>query len=143
MTVGYEGTNIERFVETLVEQNVQVLVDVRELPLSRKRGFSKSRLCEAVNAAGIDYVHLKALGDPKPGRMAARAGDFETFREVFGQHMMSESAQSALEQLSEMISNRLACLLCFERCHKGCHRSIIADHLEQNYGASADHIAIE
>jgi len=60
-TIGYEGLDISSFVEELREQKIRVLIDVRELPLSRKKGFSKSALNTVVTAAGVKYIHLRDL----------------------------------------------------------------------------------
>jgi uncharacterized protein (DUF488 family) len=62
--------------------SVRLLIDVRELPTSRRKGFAKSALSSALAAADIGYLHLKGLGDPKPGRDAARAGDYAGFLKV-------------------------------------------------------------
>ena len=73
-TIGYEGTTMPEFVSALQAAGVQRVIDVRALPLSRRPGFSKSPLRAALEEAGIEYVHLKALGTPSEGRTAARAG---------------------------------------------------------------------
>lgn len=64
-TFGYEGLDIDAFVARVQGAGVQAIVDVRELPLSRKKGFSKSALRDALRAAGLDYFHVPALGCPK------------------------------------------------------------------------------
>ena len=73
-TIGYEGTDIERFVATLKIVGIKHLADVRAVAVSRKKGFSKSALSARLDAEGIQYFHFIELGDPKPGRDAARAG---------------------------------------------------------------------
>jgi uncharacterized protein (DUF488 family) len=79
-TIGYEGKAADGFVDDLVESGVQILVDVRELPLSRKRGFSKTALSELVQQAGIEYLHLRALGSPRKSRKKfGESKDFEVF----------------------------------------------------------------
>jgi uncharacterized protein (DUF488 family) len=75
-TVGYEATDIERFVKTLVSVGVKRLADVRAVAISRKKGFSKRKLAERLAEAGIEYVHYVDLGDPKPGREAAKSGNY-------------------------------------------------------------------
>ena len=67
-TLGYEGLAIDAFIERLIAAHVKTVVDVRELPLSRKKGFSKKSFCEALAAQGIAYQHAPALGCPKPVR---------------------------------------------------------------------------
>lgn len=141
-TIGYEKSTIDDFVNRLADAEIDVLVDVRELPLSRKKGFSKNGLNAAVREAGIDYMHVKALGDPKPGREAARAGNHDLFVEIFTQHMDGKDAQSALTELADAVKGKRICLTCFERHHEGCHRKIVAERLSALVGAPIEHIAV-
>jgi uncharacterized protein (DUF488 family) len=67
-TLGYEGLTIEAFIARLQTTQVKTVVDVRELPLSRKKGFSKSAFCAALATHGVAYLHAPALGCPKPIR---------------------------------------------------------------------------
>lgn len=126
-TIGYEGSDVSQLIATLQNVGIKVLADVRELPLSRKKGLSKNGLAAHLSDAGIDYIHYKQLGDPKPGRDAAKSGDFLTFERIFDQHMERPETQAALRNLLEVASGRPTCMLCFERCATHCHRSIIAD----------------
>ena len=126
-TIGYEGADVEQLVETLINLEIKVLADVRELPLSRKKGLSKNGLSERLKTAGIEYRHFKDLGDPKPGRDAAKSGDFAKFEKVFYEHMTKDIPRTALAELLEVASAQLTCMMCFERCASVCHRSIIAD----------------
>ena len=142
-TIGYEKSDIGSFLATLKHASIDVLVDVRDLPLSRKKGFSKNALRANLEEKGIRYLHIKALGDPKPGRTAARAGDYETFEEIFRNHMESDEAQEALEELSSTPTNLRICLLCFERHADRCHRSIVADDLANRMNLKVAHIEVE
>lgn len=126
-TIGYEGSDIETFIQTLINLRIEVLADVRELPLSRKKGFSKNGLKDRLAAEGIEYIHFKKLGDPKPGRDAAKRGDFSTFRMIFNEHMQKNDTIECLKNLLEVASKRRTCMLCFEKCAANCHRSIISN----------------
>jgi uncharacterized protein (DUF488 family) len=128
-TIGYEGTDIDRFVATLKAVGIKVLADVRAVAASRKKGFSKSALKARLEDEGITYAHFVDLGDPKPGRDAARAGRYEEFRQVYVGHLEGAEPQAALEGLSEIARETPTCLLCFERLPETCHRSILADRL--------------
>jgi uncharacterized protein (DUF488 family) len=128
-TIGYEGSTIDNFITALRHVSIDVLIDVRDLPLSRKKGFSKNQLAEALAAAGIEYVHLRGLGDPKAGRQAARTGNYRMFQTIFNQHMKTEAALRDMNIAAELVSARRACLMCFECNHAQCHRSIVADRL--------------
>jgi uncharacterized protein (DUF488 family) len=128
-TIGYEGTDIDRFVATLKAVGVTLLADVRALPLSRKKGFSKNRLRERIEEEGIQYIHLGALGDPKDGRDAARAGRYDEFRKIYNKHLSQAKPQQALKELAVLANNRATCLMCFEREPSECHRLIVASQL--------------
>lgn len=138
-TIGYEKSTLADFIATLRHAGIDTLVDVRERAQSRRAGFSKTALANALNEAGIDYIHLPELGDPKPGREAARAGKMDLFRKIYGNVMDSQSARSAIEQLVEMIGEKHVCLMCFERDQRECHRKIISDELENRLGIRARH----
>ena len=90
------------------------------------RGWTALALAEALESANIEYIHLKALGDPKAGREAARRGDVEAFEKIFRSHLSSEDAQQALQDALDVVANSIVCLLCFERNHLRCHRAIVA-----------------
>ena len=128
-TIGYEGTDIDRFVATLKAVGIKVLADVRAVAMSRKKGFSKTALRSRLESEGIAYTHLVDLGDPKPGRDAARAGRYDEFRTIYYEHLDGTASQAALDELSEVVGQSPTCLLCFERLPEYCHRSIVADRL--------------
>lgn len=128
-TIGYEGTDIDHFIATLKEAGVKTVADVRAVACSRKKGFSKKGLGERLAENGIGYVHLVDLGDPKPGRVAARAGRYDEFLQIYRKHLSSDAAQQALLDLVKVARSRPTCLLCFECDAADCHRSIVADRL--------------
>jgi len=124
-TIGYEGTTIDSFLGVLTTAGVRRVIDVRALPLSRRPGFSKSSLTAALREVGIDYVHLKPLGTPKPGRDAAKKGDVATLTAVYEAQLALPEAQVAAARMLELVDERPSALLCFERdpCH--CHRTLL------------------
>lgn len=134
-TIGYEGTTMPEFIAALQAAGVQRVIDVRALPLSRRPGFSKTPLRGALDEAGIEYVHLKALGTPAEGRNAARAGRHAELERIYaGQLELPEAiAQSA--QMLELAAEKPSALLCFEREPRHCHRTLLL-------GAVAPHVEI-
>jgi uncharacterized protein (DUF488 family) len=128
-TIGYEGTDIERFVATLKAVGIETLADVRAVAVSRKKGFSKRALRERLEAQGIRYEHFVDLGDPKEGRDAARQGRHSDFERIYHAHIQTDAAQEALRTLSTVAIQSTTCLMCFERDPKFCHRTMIADGL--------------
>jgi len=127
-TAGYEGRAIDEFLDALVQAGVERLVDVRELPLSRCRGFSKTALRNALAEVGIDYVHAKPLGNPKPNRERYWPGDVVGGADTYRRHLHNGS-YPALIDLSDGLDRETCCLLCFERDHAVCHRDVIVDSL--------------
>jgi uncharacterized protein (DUF488 family) len=128
-TIGYQSTDIEHFVATLKAVGVKRLVDIRAIALSRKKGFSKKSLSARLEAAGIEYLHFINLGDPKPGREAAKSGLYQQFRDIYISHLSSEDARSSLKELLAVAGDKPTCLLCFERDPETCHRSIVAEEM--------------
>jgi uncharacterized protein (DUF488 family) len=135
-TVGYEGLAQQDVLDALKGAAVELLVDVRAVSASRRAGFSKNALKSGVAAVGIEYLHLRALGTPAAGRLAARTGRFDDMRRIFLDHMETPEAVHEFEMLRELAGRRRCCLLCYERQPHHCHRSIIAERL----GISTQHL---
>ena len=133
-TIGYESTTVAEFIGALQSAGVKRVIDVRAVPNSRRPGFSKTPLRNALAEEGIDYVHLRALGTPKAGRDAARKGRIDEMRAIFADHMAEPNSQLAFEQLRDLARERPAALLCFEADHAGCHRSVLAERLAHEDG---------
>src|SRR3954447_1662104 len=124
-TIGYEGATMGDFLSALKQAGVERVIDVRALPLSRRPGFSKTALKGALEEAGIEYVHLKALGTPAEGRNAGRAGRHSDMALIYaGQLELPEAiAQSA--QMLDLAAEKPSALLCFERDPGHCHRTLL------------------
>ncbi|MGU3654092.1 DUF488 domain-containing protein [Mycolicibacterium sp. A43C] len=140
VSIGYEGRTVDDLVAQLLQQEVQVLVDVRLTPLSRKPGLSKTKLSEALAAVGIRYVHHRALGNPKDNRAGFRAGEPQSharYRDVLD----STAATEALAHVCELLDGGVVALLCFEHDHSECHRDIVVRRLMQaRPGAAVVHV---
>ncbi len=141
-TIGYEAASLEDFISTLIAADIKKLVDVRELPISRRKGFAKNALSAALESAGIEYVHLRGLGDPKPGRDAARRKDFGEFRRIFKKHMKSTTAKADLKSAAAIALNGGACLMCYESDPATCHRTLVATAVCDNAAVEIQHLAV-
>ena len=126
-TIGYEGVTQAELVSTLATAGVELLADVRAVPLSRRPGFSKNILAAGLREAGIDYVGLKALGTPPEGREAARKGDHDKLARVYAGQLALPEALAQSAQLLAMAEERATALLCFEREPSACHRSLLVE----------------
>ncbi|PHR91489.1 MAG: hypothetical protein COA69_09825 [Robiginitomaculum sp.] len=141
-TIGYEGADLADFLTTLNMAKVDILIDVRDRAQSRKRGFSKTALSEALLENGIEYLHLKELGDPKEGREAARSGNFMKFEKIYLGVLKSEVAQAAIDVIEKIVESKNACLLCYERDHRTCHRKYISDDIDARRKLKTRHLGV-
>lgn len=139
-TIGYEGVAIDDVTDALNAAGVNLLIDVRAVPISRKKGFSKTALNEALRTADIAYVHLRDLGNPKPGREAAKMGLYDKFERVFQDHLGTDVAQASLAEAMRLSSENTACLLCFERDPSTCHRSFVAQAMVAENDLAVEHL---
>ncbi|MEI9986983.1 MAG: DUF488 domain-containing protein [Aliidongia sp.] len=142
-TIGYEQASLADFLRALQAAGVTRLVDVRDLPQSRRAGFSKRQLSAAAAEIGIDYVHLKPLGTPKEGRVAHHSGDQATFWRIVETQLAKPEAQAALEELAALARERPSCLVCFEADWRNCHRARVVDLLAERHGFTAQHLLPE
>lgn len=133
-TIGYEQATQADVIGRLKAAGVQIVIDVRAVASSRRAGFSKTLLAGSLKEAGIDYLHLRDLGTPKPGRQAARAGRIDEMHEIFRAHLEEPAAQVHLAQACEVARERTVALLCYEADAAGCHRTIVADLIRDQIG---------
>jgi len=124
-TIGYEGSTMSEFIAALQKAGVTRVIDVRALPLSRRPGFSKSPLRGALDEAGIEYVHLKALGTPAKGRAAARAGRQSDLERIYAGQLELPEAMAQSAQMLDLASEKPSALLCMERDPAHCHRTLL------------------
>ena len=124
-TIGYEQSSVAAVMGALQQAGVEVLADVRALPLSRRPGFSKSALRANAQDAGLEYVHFKALGTPADGRAAARRHDHATLARIYEQQLGLPEAIVAGAHLAELAARRRVAVLCYEREASGCHRTLL------------------
>ena len=129
-TIGYEGFSIEDFIKKLKDSNIQQLIDVRELALSRKNGFSKGILSLKLKEAGILYKHIPELGSPKEIRHQLHQDwDYKRFFEEYKNHIKDIDVLGNISDIEGRAKRKKTVLLCFEKDPKTCHRSIIAEEL--------------
>jgi uncharacterized protein (DUF488 family) len=140
-TIGYEQTPAKAVLDKLEQAGVKLLVDVRAVASSRRPGFSKSQLAAGLDERGISYVHLRGLGTPKEGRLAARAGEYETLQKIYAKHLKTPQAKEELDELSALVKKSgPVCILCYERDHQHCHRRWIAEIIEERDGVKVGNL---
>jgi uncharacterized protein (DUF488 family) len=129
-TIGYAGRTPDELIRILLSAGVTRVVDVRELPLSRRKGFSKTALGEALAESGIEYRHVKALGTPKLFREMYKKGDVAAGAAGFREHLLGDSMTELIELRDSLEdSDERICLLCVENDHEVCHRAVIVEEL--------------
>lgn len=126
-TIGYEGATQTEVIAALQGAGVELLIDVRAVPLSRRPGFSKNVLANGLREVGIDYLHLKALGTPPEGREAARKGRHDVLERVYAAQLETPEAAVQAAQMIELAEEKPSALLCFERDPAACHRTLLRE----------------
>lgn len=133
-TIGYEDKSIEDFLARLKKHKITVLVDVREKPISRKKGFSKSRINEYLQSIGIKYIHVRELGSPSRLREKLhKDNNLEYFFKEYKKHL--DTLDEIVDNLyQEVVSKNVICLMCMERDPLQCHRSLVAKKIKEIKG---------
>lgn len=139
-TFGYQGLSLAAFIARLRQAGVETVLDVRETPWSRKPGFSKRALAQALARSGIAYTHLPALGCPKPIRARHQAdGDWAAYTKAFNEYLAGQ--QAAIAELVGIAQKTAGCLLCFEADFNSCHRSLVASAAALAGGLDVAHLS--
>ena len=140
-TIGYQGASLEAFLATLKAAGVTLLLDIRELPISRRAGFSKTPLSQALESAGIAYRHEKSLGTPRRIRYRHRQDrNLESFFAEYRAHLATQTA--LLDELARTLEGNVT-LMCFERDPAECHRSVVVAELAARAGSAFRHLYSE
>jgi uncharacterized protein (DUF488 family) len=131
-TIGYQLDTLGGLIGRLKSAGVKRVIDVRAIAASRRPGFSKTMLGASLEAEGIGYTHLRALGTPKSGREAARAGRIGEMRDIFEASLAEPQAQVQLAEAERLAGEAPSALLCFEADAAHCHRRIVAEHMQRD-----------
>ena len=130
-TIGYEFVTQAELISALQKHGVRRVIDTRDVANSRRAGFSKKLLAASLDEAGMTYFHLRALGTPKAGREANRAGRMDEFWAIYERAFQEPAAQLALLEAEELCRTAATALLCFCGDASHCHRDRIARALEE------------
>jgi uncharacterized protein (DUF488 family) len=143
-TIGHSKRSLEDFVQLLTAHRINLLVDVRTMPRSRHNPqFNRETLPEALEEAGVDYVHLPNLGGLRRKRPDSPNGGWrnDSFQ-GFADYMLTPEFEAGLEEVLDRAGGARACLMCAEAVPWRCHRSLIADALAVR-GVDVEHIMSE
>ncbi len=132
-TIGYEGISFDAYLSRLVANNIKLLCDVRRNPLSRKYGFSKSTLRDAVESLGIRYMHIPELGiSSEKRRTLETRADYEKLFRDYECTTIANGGDKISEVAALLRLHRRIALTCFEADVCMCHRSRIATALARS-----------
>ena len=126
-TIGYARATQDALIGELRAGGVELLADIRALPLSRRPGFSKTSLAAAVAEAGMTYRHFRHLGTPREGREAARRGDYAALRAIYEGQLELPEALAQLAELQSLAQHQRTCLLCYCEEAAHCHRALLIE----------------
>ncbi len=136
-TIGYEGISLEEYLVRLLKNNVKVLVDVRNNPMSMKYGFSKSQLKKYCASLGIEYIHLPEVGIKSEQRQELNTQtDYDKLFEVYRKKNLTATGKTQNEILNLLKHHKRIALTCFEANISQCHRKHLAEAIENLPGFS-------
>lgn len=121
-SVGYEGLTVGGLVERLQQSRIEELVDVRANPYSRRPGFSKKKLAESLDAAGVAYRH-----EPLLGNAFRDEEDFGVAMDLMRAHLAAGDPADAVARLVSLADGRRIAVLCLENDQHRCHRQVVLE----------------
>lgn len=134
-TIGYERRDGDELISKLIDHAVDVLIDVRERPFSRKPDFRRAALSGLCQQAGIDYQSWTRLGSTASQREIYASGDLAEFMRRF-RSFAKRGRSTELDELALLAQKKTIAMICYERCHRECHRSILAELLTDRIDAT-------
>lgn len=131
-TIGYEGISLEEYLVRLIKNDVKVLVDVRNNPLSMKYGFSKGQLTKYCTSVGIAYVHIPEVGIRSEQRQELKTqSDYDKLFAVYRKSNLTKTTKAQEKILELLKKNKRIALTCFEANICQCHRKHLAEAIEE------------
>ncbi len=140
-TIGYEGDSSDKFIHKVLKEKIDIVIDIRQNPVSRKPGFSKQALSSLLKDYKVGYLHVQELGTPTPLRdFLKETNDYDAFFEKYKDFVMEY--KETIFDLVDLAKKYRICLLCFENDVHFCHRSVIAGLIEEfsDKSVSVEHI---
>ncbi|MGM0597975.1 MAG: DUF488 family protein [Myxococcota bacterium] len=139
-TIGYEGIHFEEYLNKLILNKIELLVDVRKNPYSRKFGFSKDTLSAILPKLGIKYLSIPELGVENHKRKNLKTkSDYTILFKDYSEDLMSRKLHidRIVEDLEE---NKRIALTCFEADPVYCHRHCLSDYIWKNHKIIPKHL---
>lgn len=131
-TIGYEGISLEEYLVRLLKNDVKILVDVRNNPLSMKYGFSKSQLKKYCESLGIQYLHFPQVGIQAEQRQELNSQtDYDKLFAEYRKNNLTKTTDTQTEIFNLLKEHKRIALTCFEANICQCHRKHLAEAIEQ------------
>jgi uncharacterized protein (DUF488 family) len=130
-TIGHTTRPLAEFISLVQAHGVDLVLDVRTVPRSRHNPqFNRETFPDALEAAGIDYEHVGALGGfRRAGADSPNAGWRNASFRGYADYMQTPAFAAAIESVVDQAKSRHLALMCAEAVPWRCHRSLIADAL--------------
>jgi uncharacterized protein (DUF488 family) len=127
-TIGYEGVSVEEYLNKLIKNNIQALVDVRRNPLSMKYGFSKSLLKRFCESIGVEYFHFPEVGIESDQRQELNnQNDYDRLFVLYKNSNLVRTTSTQSQILDLLKVKKRIALTCFEANICQCHRKPLAE----------------
>jgi hypothetical protein len=129
--IGYEGQDLAGFLAAITSAGIEVVIDIRLNPISRKQGFSKRALTKSLAGIGVAYRHEPALGNPKTNRagFSGATEEWSAARSRYEQLLLMPPAQDAMARVAQIALTSPTAVLCFEADQRRCHRDVVLSQL--------------
>ncbi len=139
-TSGYEGKSVESFLGSLIKRGIELTIDVRANPVSRRYGFSKRRFSDISNRLGLRYLHMPTLGIPSAYRVGLV--NLEAYRRLLERYEREilPNVSDELDELGDVMRSTPAVLMCVEKDIRCCHRSRLAEEVSRRTGLEVKHL---
>lgn len=139
-TAGYQGKSVDSFFNDILKRGIDVVIDVRANPISRKYGFSRRHLTEITRKLGLGYYHVPELGIPSSYR--ANLNGYESYQRLLNlyKHEMLPQVAPSITEVARIMRQKPSVLVCVEKDVRCCHRSRLAEAVSGTSGLKVAHL---
>ncbi|MBW6519257.1 MAG: DUF488 family protein [ANME-2 cluster archaeon] len=136
-TIGYEGRDIDSFLNTLIKNDIDLIIDVRKNPFSMNFSFTRNKLQNYLEKMGMQYIHIPELGIESNQR--DNLSTIKDYQELFKKYRDTTLKEypDQIEHITQLSRTHRTALMCFEADTAYCHRTIIARDIEMKHGMEA------
>ena len=140
-TIGYEGKTVDQYLNDIILNNINLVIDVRKNPISMKYGFSKKTLANSLKQLNIEYVHIPELGvDSSERQNLSSFYDYKKLFEHYEKDILSNQNTAILKIVELYNTRKRIALTCFEKDYNSCHRSRISNIINTKFGIGVNNL---